>query len=92
MLGRQTAFLHNDAGIGCIAQSSGTSIWGQKGGRKNFTCKGSHQITVKREATELNTSILPAYSANFPTLLSSSQHCLVEVLSPSDSNVEESKD
>lgn len=51
MLGRQTAFLHKDAGIGCIAQSSGTSIWREEGEEKNFTCKGSCQIIAKREVT-----------------------------------------
>lgn len=46
MLGRQTAFLHSDAGIGCIAQSSGTSILRVK---KNRLINIKHtQIIIKK--------------------------------------------
>lgn len=74
-----------------------TELWNQylgRGGRKKriLPVKVVVRLLLRERQLELDTSILPAYSANFPTLLSSSQHCLVEVLSPSDSNGEESKD
>ena len=74
-----------------------TELWNQYLGRgeekkRILPVKVVVTSLLRQRQLELDTSILPAYSANFPTLLSSSQHCLVEVLSPSDSNGEESKD
>lgn len=74
-----------------------TELWNQdlgRGGGKKIILPPNVVIRspLRERQLEIDTSVLPAYSANFPTLLSSSQHCLVEVLSPSDSNGEESKD
>lgn len=46
-LGRQTAFLHREAGIGWIAQSSGTRIWEHEEG-EHISIEHTHRRTESR--------------------------------------------